>query len=709
MTTETLESVVAQPIPAAAPAASLGARRWADRARAVVRGREADPAWVRPSLLGLLLATAVLYLWGLGSSGWANSFYSAAVQAGSQSWKAMFFGSSDAANSITVDKPPASLWVMELSVRMFGLSSWSILVPQALEGVAAVGVLYLAVRRTSGAVGGLIAGTVLAATPVAALMFRFNNPDALLVLLMTIAAYATVRALQTASTRWLVAVGVLIGFGFLTKQLQALLVVPGFALAYLICAPTGLRRRIVQLLLAGAAMVGAAGWWIAIVQLTPAKYRPYIGGSQHNSILELTFGYNGFGRLTGNETGSVGGGGPTGGNGGGMWGSTGWNRLFGSQMGGEIAWLLPTALAMLAIGLWFSRRATRTNQVRAALIVWGGWLVVTALTFSFARGIIHPYYTVALAPAIGGIIGVTAAGLWRVRHDFAANVALALTVALTAAWQFTLLNRVSGWQPWLRITVLIAGLLAALLLIGLNRFGTRVAAGVAGLALVGSIAAPAAYSIATAATPHTGAIPSSGPAGFTSSFGPGGGRGPGAGGFGRLNGGTGRGTFGGGFPGGGFPGGGFPGGGVPGGATGNGTTGNGTTGNGPTGRFGGGGAGGLLDAGKPSAAVVAALKTDASKYTWVAAAIGSTSAAGFQLATQESVMPIGGFNGSDPSPTLAQFKAYVAAGKIHYFIASGGFGGQRGGSQSASEIASWVESNFTATTVGGVTLYDLST
>ncbi len=646
---------------------------------------------MRPSLLGLLVATAVLYIWGLGASGWANSFYSAAVQAGSQSWKAMFFGSSDAANSITVDKPPASLWIMALSVRIFGLSSWSVLVPQALEGVASVGVLYLAVRRTSGALGGLVAGAALAVTPVAALMFRFNNPDALLVLLMTIAAYGVLRALEHGSTKWLSAVGVLIGFGFLTKQLQALLVVPAFALAYLVCAPTPVRRRIVQLLIAGAAMIAAAGWWIAIVQLTPASMRPYIGGSQHNSILELTLGYNGFGRLTGNETGSVGGGGTAAG--GGMWGSTGWSRLFGSQMGGEIAWLLPTSLLLLVAGFWFTRRAPRTNRTRAALIVWGGWLLVTALVFSFAKGIIHPYYTVALAPAIGGVIGVTVAGLWRMRQSFSANVVLAVTVGITAAWEFVLLDRVSGWMPWLRYAILLVGIASALLLLGLARLSSAVASTVAATALVASLAGPAAYSIATAATPHTGSIPSVGPAGYTSAFG-----GPG-GGANR------RGRFGGTPPTGGAFGGG------PFGGTGTGTGTAGGTGAGAGfGRAGGaGGAGGLLDASTPSAAVVAALKADASKYTWVAAAVGSNSAAGFQLATQQAVMPIGGFNGSDPSPTLAQFKAYVAAGKIHYFIASGaGFGNQQGGSSDSSSIANWVESNFTASTVGGVTLYDLT-
>src|SRR5689334_22259059 len=159
------------------------------RLAAVWRGRSDDPAWARPALLGLLVATGFLYLWGLGESGWANSFYSAAVQAGSESWKAFFFGSSDAASSITVDKTPLSLWPMALSVRLFGLSSWSILVPQALMGVGTVWLLHGLVRRTTGsAVAGLLAGTAMALTPVAVLMFRFNNPDALLTLLMVGAA-----------------------------------------------------------------------------------------------------------------------------------------------------------------------------------------------------------------------------------------------------------------------------------------------------------------------------------------------------------------------------------------------------------------------------------------------------------------------------------------------------------------------------------------
>ena len=225
----TVDEALVPPVAPITPGGSWPRRLW--------RGRPEDAAWVRPSLMALLAATSVLYLWGLSASGWANAFYSAAVQAGTQSWKAFLFGSSDAANFITVDKPPASLWVMEISARIFGVNSWSILVPQALMGMATVGVVYLAVRRVSTASAGLIAGAALALTPVATLMFRFNNPDALLVLLLAGAAYATVRAVEKPAIRWVVIVGVLVGFAFLTKSLQALLPVPAFALVYLLAAP----------------------------------------------------------------------------------------------------------------------------------------------------------------------------------------------------------------------------------------------------------------------------------------------------------------------------------------------------------------------------------------------------------------------------------------------------------------------------------------
>jgi 4-amino-4-deoxy-L-arabinose transferase-like glycosyltransferase len=259
------------------------------------------PRWELPFLAALLLGTAVIYLWNLSASGWGNTFYAAAVQAGTQNWTAFFFGSLDSANAITVDKPPASLWVMALSGRIFGFSSWSMLAPQALMAVGAVALLWATVRRVAGPGAALLAGAVLALTPVAVMMFRFNNPDALLVLLLVAAAWATTHAVEKASTRWLLLAGVFLGFGFLTKMLQAFLVVPGLAAAYLWAAPTTLWRRVRQLLAGGVAIVVSAGWWLLTVALWPVDSRPYIGGSTNNSPLELAFGYNGLGRIFGGE------------------------------------------------------------------------------------------------------------------------------------------------------------------------------------------------------------------------------------------------------------------------------------------------------------------------------------------------------------------------------------------------------------------------
>ncbi len=682
---------------------------------------------------GILLAgTAALYLIGLGRSGYANSFYSAAAQAGSQSWKAWFFGSLDAGNSITVDKPPASLWVMGLSVRLFGLSSWSILVPQALMGVASVAILTRTVVRALGfdaatrtlrpsltaSLAGLLAGFTLAVTPAAALMFRFNNPDALLVLLEVVAAYCVVRATQDGSRTWLALAGVAIGFGFLTKMLQAFIVLPGFVIAYAVAAPVRWRRRIVDLLVAFGAMVVSAGWYVAIVELVPASARPFIGGSQTNSFLELVFGYNGFGRITGNETGSVGGG--TGGTGG-MWGSTGITRMFDSTSGGMIAWLIPAALLLSAAAVvLLGRRAWRNvrgavgsdghTQALSGIIVFAGWLVVTALVFSYMAGIYHDYYTVALAPGIAGALGIGAGVAWTHRDTLVARIAMAVTTAVTVVWAKVLLDRAGGGWATLGTVVLVIGLASAAALVVVHRLPAYLPAVVAVVALLAIQAGPMAYSVETASTPHTGSIVTAGPT-ISSGSGPGG-NGGGRGGMGPSQRGQGTGGMPGGMPGqqGGTSQGGTgtqqgAGAGAPGAAPGGTSQGGGAPGGDG---MGGAGGGGLLNGASVSTELTQLLNATPSTTTWVAATLGSQNAASYQLATQRSVMAIGGFNGSDPSPTLAQFKTYVSEGKIHYFISSGTLGNQNGGSDVASQISSWVEQNFTATTVGGVTVYDLT-
>ncbi|MGP3773239.1 ArnT family glycosyltransferase [Streptomyces sp. SDT5-1] len=691
--------------PPAAPAESPPRR--AGFLTRVWRGRPDDPRWARPAFLAMLLVIAAAYFWNLSSSGYANSFYSAAAQAGSESWKAFFFGSSDAANAITVDKPPAALWPMGLSVRIFGLSSWAILAPQVLMGVATAGVLYGAVRRRFNAAAGLIAMVVLATTPVAALMFRFNNPDALLALLMTVTVYCVLRAMEHGRTKWLVWAGVAVGLAFLTKTLQAFLILPPLAVLYAVCAPVRVRKRFGQLALAALAMIVSGGWWVAAVELWPASSRPYIGGSQNNSFLELTFGYNGLGRINGEETGSVGGGGGGMGGGTGQWGETGLTRMFNSEIGSQISWLLPAALILLVAGVILTWRVRRTDLTRAAFLAWGGSLLMTGLVFSFMAGIFHQYYTVALAPYLAAVVGMGAVALWERRARVAWAVTLGAAVVASAVWAYVLLGRTSDYLPWLRWAVLIGGLVAGLGLALAGRLNRRLALGAAGLGLVASLAAPTAYTVSTLNTGHTGSIVTAGPSGSSMMGGPGGGAGKG------------------GFPGGGKPGqtgkggtmpqpptgggnakGGFPGGGMPGQnqkATGK------TGGTKAGGRGGGGGMGGLLNGAQVSAKAKNLLQQNADDYTWAAATVGSQNQASYQLATGDPVMAIGGFNGTDPSPTLAQFKQYVEDGKIHYFIGSGSGGGMGGSSSgSASKITKWVEANFKKVTVGSSTFYDLT-
>lgn len=651
--------------------------------------RDASAVGARELLLGrvalgaLLASTGVLYLWNLGASDWANAYYSAAALAGSQDWLAFLFGSFDAGNAITVDKTPASLWVMSLSVRVFGLSSLSILVPQALMGVATVGLLYATVSRAAGRLAGLVAGAVLALTPVAALMFRFNNPDALLVLLLVAAAYATTRALEHASTRWLVLAGALVGFAFLAKMLQAFLVVPVFTLVYLWAAPTNLRRRLLQIGAAAVAVIVSAGWWVALVLLWPADARPFIGGSQTNNILELMLGYNGLGRITGDEVGRVGGGGP-------FSDGAGILRMFDGEVATEIAWLLPLAIVAIVAIMFARRSARRTDALRAQAVLWGGWLVVTGLVFSLMQGIFHEYYTVALAPAIGGLVGIATALAWRHRSDVGVRLAAAAAVAASAAWTVHLLSLSPTWDPWLVVLVVSLAVGA----VALVAVGPTVRPALAPVALAAAVVVlmlvPALASIATAAEAHTGALPTAAPQDTVSRrggarFGPGGGNGalprngPSAGGFGRP-----------------------------------GSDGFGAGGFGP-GNFGPGqgrgGLGGLLDAASAGPALVSALQAHADQYTWTAATTGSNNAAGLALSSATSVMAIGGFNGSDPTPTLSQFQAYLAEGRIHYYVATqdaAGFRGTRGGSDVAADIAAWVAGTYRPTTIAGVTIYDLT-
>lgn len=730
------------------------------------------------ALAALLAVAAFVFFWNLTASGYANEFYAAAAQAGSQSWSAFLWGASDASGAITVDKPPASLWLMALSIRLLGLSSFALLLPQALMGVACTYLCYAIVRRLWSAAAGLGAGALFVATPVAALMFRFDNPDALLVLLMLGAAGCVLRALEAAPdragnrvrTRWFVLAGILVGFGFLTKQLQVFLVLPGFGLAMLASSPARWPRRVLDAAAALAAMVVAAGWWVLLTVVVPSGSRPYIGGSQTDSFLELTFGYNGLGRLTGDETGSVAPGASSGGaSQGGMWGETGIGRLLGSDFAGQFAWFALFALAGILI-CWLAARACSgaggsaagrargrdAGQLgrlrRAFVLVFGGWLVVTWLVFSFMAGIFHAYYTVALVPAVAVMAAACLRSLWELRDRVWARPSCAVLTGASALWACVIVVRSGAWT-WLGWCVLALGAAGAVAvaLAGvvpdacLRRRSTVAACTVAAAAL---LAAPAAWTAATIASGHHGSIVSAGPSSGTGG-GPGGGGGTAPGGANASAptapdgaesdaDAAGAGDAAAGEQANGFAGDGSS---APTPPSADGASGTGAlsadadgTGSGAgaaadasetadtdaaagSGPAAGGAAGAQAQGGSilggsgasSNSELVELLIEGGSGYRWAAATTGSQNAAGYQLASELPVMAIGGFNGTDPAPTLEQFKAYVAAGLVRYYIAGGGMGGsQMGGSSAASEIEAWVEETFEAQTVGGVTVYDLA-
>ncbi|MFC8528844.1 glycosyltransferase family 39 protein [Nocardia sp. NPDC057227] len=702
----------------------------------------------RLALAALLAGTALVYLWNLSANGWANSFYAAAVQSGTKSWTAFLFGSSDWGNSITVDKTPAALWPMELSARLFGFSGWSMLLPQVLLGVGSVALLWVIVRGRFGPAAGFVAGLVLAVTPVAALMFRFNNPDALLVFLMLAACWAMLRAVQDDRVRWLMLCGVLVGLGFLAKQLQVMLVLPALVATYLMAARGGIPRRVARLFAAAGGLVLGAGWWLLIALLRPAGTRPYFGGSQHNSTIELALGYNGLDRLGNFGTVEPGGRPP----GGGPFGrAPGIGRLFDAAVGGQIAWFVPAAVVLVVVGIVLCGRAERGDPRRAALVLFGVWGLVTGVVFSFMHGIFHEYYTVALAPALAGAIGAGGVLGWRSRDVVWVRVALVVAVLSTGVTAFVLLGRAEGFVPWLRWVIVAATVLAVVGLLGGFRQRAAVVATVAAVA-VGGLAGPVAYVLQTVSSPHRGGIvlagpdtgggfpgpppgggPDGAPPGMPGSAGvPFGGPGapsgapewPGAPGGGpEWPGGPGGGPEWTGGPGGGPEWTGGPGGGPewtggPGGGPGGGPESTGGPGGAPGSDAGGPASGAAPnraaqhDPGRrgpmgapPDPRVIAKLRADAGSFRWPAATVASMTAADYQLAADVPVMPIGGFSGGDPSPTLATFREYVADGDIHWFL---GVGPGRNRDSEGTRITEWVRDTFTPIQLGDVTLYDLT-
>ncbi|WP_328881496.1 ArnT family glycosyltransferase [Streptomyces sp. NBC_00299] len=669
------------------------------------------PRWSLPALIAILILAAVLYSWNLSGSS-LNSFYSAAVLSGTQSWKAWFFGSLDAGNFLTVDKPPFALMVMGLSCRVFGYGTWQMMLPMVLVALATIWIVHASVKRVWGHGAATVAALVLALTPITVAINRDNNPDTLLVFLMAGGAALALRAVHNGRLLPLVGSAVCFGLAFNTKMLQGYIALPAVFAVYLYAARPKLVKRVVNLLVAGVALAVSSFWWAAAVSLVPADDRPYIGGSTDGSAWDLITGYNGLGRILGGE----GNGGGGGGGGGGFSGTAGLGRLFNDILGGQISWLIPFAAIACVGGLVLCGRAPRTDLTRAALLLWGGWTALHYLTFAMAEGTMHPYYTTALAPGIAALCSGGGVMLLRAfRTDKRWAWVLPAGLAVTAVWAVVLLRRASGWNTWLWPAIAVVMTLAILgLLVFRSASGTRVrllAASVVA-AVVAAVAGPAAYawSVPSGSGGGMGGTnPTAGP-----STGSGFGGGPGGGG-GR-----------GGFPGGGTGGprgaqqgqngqasgqqgqnGEMPGGGggqLPGGQGGQASGGNAEMGGTPPGGSGGtggrpggtGGGGGM--GGDASSELISYLKKHQDGAKWLLAVSSSQSAAQLIVSSGEPVISMWGWSGSDKAMTVARLKELVKKGELHYIQLGGGGmgGGPGGGSDVSSEVTQWVQKNGTA-------------
>ncbi|MFD3311080.1 ArnT family glycosyltransferase [Streptomyces sp. NPDC058694] len=675
------------------------------------------PRWSLPALVAIMVLAGVLYSWNFSSSS-LNSFYSAAVFSGTQSWKAWFFGSLDAGNFMTVDKPPFVLMVMGLSCRVFGYGTWQMMLPLVASALGTIWILHASVKRVWGHGAAAVAALVLALTPITVAINRDNNPDTLLVFLMVAGAALALRAVHNGRLLPLVGSAVCFGLAFNTKMLQGYIALPAVFAVYLYAAQGGLLRRVRNLAIAAVALAVSSFWWAAAVSLVPASDRPYIGGSTDGTAWNLIMGYNGLGRVFGGE----GNGGGGGGGGGGFSGTAGIGRMFNEVLGGQISWLLPFSAIALVGGLVLRGRAPRTDLTRAALVMWGGWTALHYVTFSLAEGTMHPYYTTALAPGIAALCG---GGGLMLLHAFRTDKkwlwVLPVAFAATGIWAVVLLRRASGWNSWLWPTI-AAVMVLAIVGLFLFRSGRRVRLLAVALtaAVAASLAGPTAYAASVTASSGggmSGTNPTAGPStGGGMGGGPGGGGGGGRGGFpggggGQAPGGQQQGNqqgnqqAGGEAPAGGqtgTPPSGAPSGQQPGGGqTGtppNGTSGTGEQGGNATSRPGGMGGGGGPGGGADSA-MVTYLEKHRDGAKWLVAVSSSQSAAQLIVSTKQPVISMWGWSGSDKAMTLAKLKELVKKGELHYIVLGGGMGGGgggMGGDSAGSEVTAWVQEHATA-------------
>jgi 4-amino-4-deoxy-L-arabinose transferase-like glycosyltransferase len=751
--------ILADPLDPSPPENSAGPgrprRRWE-----LWRSPAGQPAWARPVLLAVAAAAAALYAWNITQAGLAP-FYSVAVKSMSESWKAFFYGALDPNATVTIDKLAGSFLPQALSARIFGFHAWSVALPQVIEGVIAVLVMYRVVRRWAGAAPGLLAAAIFALTPIAASMFGHSMEDGALTMCLVLAADAYQRAVSAGRLRSLLMAGVWVGLGFQAKMLQAWMVLPALAVGYLVTAPAPLRRRLAHLGWAAVVTLAVSVSWIALYTFTPAADRPYVDGSTNNSAIAMVFGYNGVERfgisfpgavtsgpgVTSGGSGGPGGGlrtvtspagtapagsadspgggggaapgagspagagssaptgaggsvpgsgsgpasggpgagrfpargefptgrgfpagGGLGGNGPGGGFGTGWTKLLGGQYGTQIGWLYPVALLALVFGVAWTRRARRTEpagQVRGGFVMWGAWLATYGLIFSEMSTIPHTAYMASLAPPLAALSGAGIVMFWRAyRAEGWRGWVLPVAVAAEVGWAVFLWRDYAGFLPWARDLLLAAGAIAVVALAAARlsrRARARVVTVALGTGVAAMLAAPATWAASVLDVAYAGSS-------FNATAGPAGGMG-----------------------------------------------------GGPGGGFALGGAGGGAPGGIGSSATATLTSAEQRLYDYVSThrdgasylmAVDSwESASPYILATGQEVMPMGGFSGSVPSPTLAAVKELVRTGQLKFFLTGGAGGGGTGslagqGGSTTATIEAWVRSACTtvpAADYGGTT------
>ena len=589
------------------------------------------------ALFAVVSLAALLYTYRLDQAGFGNEYYAAASLSMSRDIKAFFFGSLDTANFITIDKPAPGLWLNALSVKVFGLTPWGLLLPQVAASLGSVLVLYATVSRRFGAATGLAAALALAVMPATVATTRANLPDALLVFLLLCSAWATSRAIEDGRLRWALLAALFVGLAFNVKMLQAYIVLPALALAFAVAAPLRWKAKAGQFALAAVVLVAVSASWAAAVDLWPPDSRPYIGGSEDNTVRGLALGYNGLGRIFGNERGarqtpSANAPAPT------FGGSPGWGRLFNDQVGGEIAWLLPFAAVGAVAGLAARGRSPLSDPRRGDILLWSGWSAAHVIVFSQAEGIFHPYYTSALAPAFAALVAIgalamlqaLAAARWQALF-------LPLALALTAWAQVQTLRSAPGWNEWLPGTVLLLSAAAGLTYVASRSLPPRLLpatlarAGSVALAVAAVLLAPALWSAATLAEPRSGTDPRAGPVAAAVP--------PGAGAAAAR---------------------------PPGLAQASPAT--------------------RASARRANAGLLAYLEANRGRERWLVAVYGAAQASPLILASSEPVMAFGGFSGGDPAPTPARLAQLVAGGQLRFVMSAPGRG-------PGAELRAWVQAN----------------